>query len=459
VTIVADPPQADPVDEPTPVVLDVTERGDADPPASTPGGTDLEFRPDVEGLRAVAIILVVLYHSGVSWMSGGFVGVDVFFVISGFLITGLLLREHEKRGRISIPGFYARRSRRILPAAMLVVLVTILIAHGAQNFFDYSNTAQAGTWASLFAANIHFANIGTNYFAQGNTAPSPLLTYWSLAVEEQFYLVWPWLVVVFAFLTTQLVRHVPVQPSVLSVVRRLPVKLVVLVVALAVTIASFIWSMHANNDNATWAYFSPFTRGWELGVGAIAACIVGYLSKLNKWVGVVLAWGGMAAILVSACDLNVSVGVNVFPPTRALVPVLGAVAIILGGASGLGAGWFLGYHPIASETPLARAWARYQRANPMRLIGRVSYGWYLLHYPPMILFAGTLWQGPIPVHDRLYIAIVTLGISFLMYYLMERPIRRSSYLASRPWVSIMMGLSCVAAAFCVCELYHLGFSY
>src|ERR1019366_8844811 len=135
---------------------DDVSRAAADPPANTPGGVDLEFRGDIEGLRAVAVLLVVLYHSGVSWLPGGSVGVDVFFVISGFLITGLLIREHEKRGRISIPGFYARRARRILPAGMLVVIAAILFAHYKQNFLAYANTATDAKFSALFAAHFHF---------------------------------------------------------------------------------------------------------------------------------------------------------------------------------------------------------------------------------------------------------------------------------------------------------------
>ncbi len=441
-----------------PAVRDDVERAEADPPAATPGGIDLRFRPDIEGLRAVAILLVVLYHCGISWMPGGFVGVDVFFVISGFLITGILLRETERRGRISISGFYARRSRRILPAAMLVVIVTVLMAHHFQSEVDFDNTAIAGKWASIFAANIHFANINTNYF-QMSQAPSPFLTYWSLAVEEQFYIVWPIVVLGVGFLTTALLRRVPVRVS-------------VLVVATIVTVSSFLWAVHANGLNATWAYFSPFTRGWELGVGAMTAAIVamvpwralveapGRRAALLRWGGVVAAFGGIAMILVSATDYTIaqSSGVNpTFPPSKALIPVLGAVLVVLGGATGLGAGWLLGCTPARGTGLASAAWVQMQRCNPMRLIGRVSYGWYLLHWPPMILWIGVYYQGVLlPVHERLLIAVITLGISFVMYYVLEKPIRRSRYLASRPWVSIAMGLSLVTAAFCVSELYHKG---
>ena len=154
---------------------------------------EISFRSDVEGLRAVAVTLVVLFHAGVSWLPGGYIGVDVFFVISGFLITGLLLREHERKGRISLQGFYARRARRILPAAMLVIILTVVASYFIQNFIEYGNVAEDGRWTSLFAGNFRFAAIGTGYF-QKSVAPSPLQHFWTLAVEEQFYVVWPALV-------------------------------------------------------------------------------------------------------------------------------------------------------------------------------------------------------------------------------------------------------------------------
>ncbi|HEY8080764.1 MAG TPA: acyltransferase, partial [Acidimicrobiales bacterium] len=376
-----------------------------------------------EGLRCVAVVLVVLYHCNIKWASGGFVGVDVFFVISGFLITGLLLREHDKRRSVSLPGFYARRSRRILPAGMLVIIGTLLMAHHYQNIIAYSYTTQDGKWAALFAANVHFANVGTDYFLQ-STDPlkaSPLLHYWSLAVEEQFYFVWPTLVLVVGLLT-----------------RRIPIRLSVFVAALVATIASYWWADHASSLNATWAYYSPWTRGWELGIGAIAATCVAYAARLPRWAGFALAWAGMIAIVVSS---HIYGPLTVFPGPAALLPVLGAVAVIVGGASGIGAGHALSLPPV-------------------RAVGRVSYGWYLLHYPPMILLIGALpSSGPLPVHERLLIAAVTLVVAFIMYALLEKPIRRSRQLAVRPWASIAMGLTFVAAAFLVSALLQKGFSY
>ena len=170
------------------VVLDSRYSASGDEAGTAPG--DRRFRPDVEGLRAVAIGFVVLYHAGVPLVSGGYIGVDVFFVISGFVITGLLLRERQVNGSTSIVSFYARRVRRILPAATLVIISTVVLAYVALGVVSGNNTADDGRWAAVFLANFHFESVGTNYFT-ALRPPSPLQNYWSLSVEEQFYLVYP----------------------------------------------------------------------------------------------------------------------------------------------------------------------------------------------------------------------------------------------------------------------------
>jgi peptidoglycan/LPS O-acetylase OafA/YrhL len=388
--------------------VDDVQRGDADPPASSPGGIDLPFRPDVEGLRAVAVVLVVLYHAGVSTFAGGYVGVDVFFVISGYLITGLLLREHEKRRKISIPGFYARRARRILPAAMVVIVATLLISHHIQNPIAYEQYDDEAKWATMFLANFHFAYENTSYFLQGSLSPSPFLHFWSLAVEEQFYVVWPTVVIVAGL-----------------IFRRFPLRHVVLIVAVAGSVASFIYSVHLTDTNLIWSYYSPFSRAWELGVGAIAATLARPSMRIPRRLGLVVAWAGIGAIAYGALTYS---ALTPYPGTYALAPVLGAAAVVVGGASGLGAGHLLTLRPVRS-------------------VGRVSYGWYLLHYPPMILFTGVLWSQPLSVHERLLIGVVTLGLAYAMYYVLERPIRRSKFLSRHPWWSIAMGLAFVAGAF------------
>lgn len=166
-----------------------------DEAGTAPG--DRKFRPDVEGLRTIAILLVVLFHAGLARVTGGFVGVDVSFVVSGFVITGLLWREHASSrwehsasGRIRLLAFYGRRSRRILPAAILVIILTILASYHWLGFLTGDDTAHVGRLAALFYANFHFIATGTNYLAS-QAPPSALQNYWSLSVEEQFYVVYP----------------------------------------------------------------------------------------------------------------------------------------------------------------------------------------------------------------------------------------------------------------------------
>jgi len=217
------------------------------------GPGDRRFRPDVEGLRAVAVLLVVLYHAGVPGLTGGFVGVDVFFVISGFVITGLLLRERASTDRTSLLSFYARRCRRILPAATLVILSTVALSYFFLGVVTGANTAGDGRWAAIFLANFHFESIGTDYFLSLRP-PSPLQNFWSLSVEEQFYIVYP---SVFLVLSKWRGR--------LSLRGRLTL------VLLPVIVLSYTLSIVETSHSPAAAYFSPFTRAWELALGALIA--------------------------------------------------------------------------------------------------------------------------------------------------------------------------------------------
>src|SRR6478736_6755468 len=163
-------------------------------PAMSPTTAPSHNRLDIQGLRAIAVLAVVADHAGLSGFAGGYVGVDVFFVVSGFLITGLLLREKERDGRISLGGFYARRARRILPASTLVLVAIVTYAAAELSYRAVERITTDAAWAAVFLANVRFARQGTDYFAEG-LPPSPVQHFWSLAVEEQFYLVWPALLV------------------------------------------------------------------------------------------------------------------------------------------------------------------------------------------------------------------------------------------------------------------------
>ena len=240
-------------------------------------GQALKHRTDIDGLRGLAVLAVFAGHLGLPLAPGGFVGVDVFFVISGFLITSLLVREASRTGRISLLGFYARRARRILPAAAVVAVATVVASVLFLPLVRAVEVITDSVWAAAFAANIRFATVGTDYFAKGEPA-SPLQHYWSLAVEEQFYLVWPLLLVGAAWLAAA-------RGGTLG--RRTPLLLIGVL-----STASLAWSVYATYESPTTAYFSTLTRAWELGVGAALAVLmsrsqVGAPRRVVEGIGIV----------------------------------------------------------------------------------------------------------------------------------------------------------------------------
>ncbi len=367
---------------------------------------DRRFRPDVEGLRAVAVALVVLYHAGIPRLTGGFVGVDVFFVISGFVITGVLLREREGSGTTSFFDFYARRVRRILPAATLVIVVVVLATYVALGFITGNNTANDGRWAAVFLSNFHFASVGTSYL-ESLRPPSPLQNYWSLSVEEQFYAVYPLLFVVVA--RSRGKGRPPLHGR--------------LVVALtAVVAASFWWSVVQTSSNPAVAYFSPFTRAWELSAGALVAVGTVWLRRLPIRWAAVLSWAGLGAILYSAFAFNSE---TAYPGSLVAIPVCGAALVIGGGvvAPTWGAEAVLGLRPF-------------------RWLGKLSYSLYLWHWPILIIVAENTGRSRLPVDESLALITVALGLSWVTFRLIENPIRHVR-LPSRQ--SVLLGLILVAA--------------
>lgn len=350
--------------------------------------------------------MVVLNHAGVPALQGGYVGVDVFFVVSGFLITGLLLKEAERGRRISLLGFYARRARRILPAATLVLAVTVVSSFVLIGGTSAARTAEDGQWAALFASNFRAISQGTDYWAS-DFPPSPLQHYWSLAIEEQFYLFWPASMV-----------------AVAAIGRRVPLR-TRLTFLLAVTIAvSLAWSVYATTENASAAYFSPLTRTWELAAGAILAVLTPTIMRLPVFLAAVTSVSGLIAIAAAALTLD---EYTRFPGAAAILPVGGTVLVIIGG----------------TITP-KRGAEVLLRCRPLQWLGKLSYSLYLWHWPVLVLAAASLGTE-LAMTTKLAFVGVALALSVVTYKYVESPVRNSSWLkAPRPSVSVAFGAALVA---------------
>jgi peptidoglycan/LPS O-acetylase OafA/YrhL len=363
-----------------------------DPSANTVPPKAKGKRADIQGLRAIAVLAVIFDHL-VHWPSGGFVGVDVFFVISGFLITGLLLREHDKTGTISFAGFYLRRIRRIMPAAVTVLVVTAAAAYLLFNFGRAQQTTWDAVWSLLFSANWHFAFVGTDYF-QASGPVSPLQHFWSLAVEEQFYFVWPWLMLLIFWLGGRSTKWDKAKAH-----RAIAVAMV------AIVVSSLSWAVLETASNPTMAYFSTLSRAWELGVGALIAVFASAFHGIPPAVRPVLAWVGIAGI---AWSLFAITSESAFPAPWAAAPVLATALVIIAGTGGRQR--FL--------WPLTNKVTGY--------VGAISYSLYLWHFPVVILLTSLL-----PEESPLYIPValvLMLGLAVAAYHGIENPILKSTWL-------------------------------
>jgi peptidoglycan/LPS O-acetylase OafA/YrhL len=365
-------------------------------------------RLDVQGLRALAVAAVVLDHAGLPGVGGGYVGVDIFFVVSGFLITGQLARRLETTGRIGFADFYARRARRILPASLTVLALTAI---GVLFFVPPTLRSQAMTDAAavaLYAPNYVFAARGTDYLA--NTTPSVFQHYWSLGVEEQFYLLWPALL----GLAWLLLRH-----------RRRAIAAVLGLLAAA----SFVAGLVLTQTNQPWAFFALWPRAWELAAGGLLALAAPAVARLlPPWAARVLGWAGLAGI-VAACTLFSAD--TVFPGTAALLPVLATVAVIASGEV-----------LATGDAPARGSVAAVLALRPFQFLGAISYSLYLVHWPlEQLPQAAVGYENPLPLTEKLALAGLAVPIAWLMYRLLENPVRHAAVLAkARPRRSLLAAL-------------------
>ena len=371
--------------------------------------------PEVEGLRAIAVLAVLLYHAHLGF-SGGYVGVDVFFVVSGFLITGLMLREYETTGRVSLGQFYARRARRLLPAATLVLLTTVILARFLLDTLGAHRSAVDALYAAGFVSNFHFAAQGADYFHRG-AGLSTLQHWWSLAVEEQFYLAWP-ITLVTTWRLSRRFRH------------RISASTAALLVTGAIAVAGFVAGLRLTTTNPSWAYFATWSRGWELALGASAALwwhrqdrLIA--SPLRARIAGVGGWLGLAAIAWGIFRFDSR---TPFPGTAALVPVLGTLAVIVS---------------------IGTAWgpARILSVRPLQWIGGRSYGIYLWHWPLLVLLEARVTAPSAPV--RAVTLLVSVAAAAITYVIVENPVRHQRRLVTSSFASLTVGGVLVGATFVV----------
>jgi peptidoglycan/LPS O-acetylase OafA/YrhL len=365
-------------------------------------GDQDHFRPDIEGLRGLAVMLVVVFHAGLLSRSdiqlrGGFISLDLFFVVSGFLITGLLIRERERTGRISFSRFYARRVRRILPAAAAVLLVTIPVSYSLVALVDRPAVMEDAASSALSIANIRFA-LTTDYF--NPVSFSPFLHFWSLGVEEQFYFVWPALMAVVAWRRPRLGAAVALG---------------------TIVVIGFLASVVVTRDNPAAAYYMLPTRAWQLAAGGILAIGAGSLDRLPGRYRrlaerslAALGWTALVGLLLAAVVIDFRT--TPYPGSWALVPTLAGVLLIASGTQRFGPGLLL-------------------RSMPIRFLGKISYSLYLWHWPVLIL--GGLWlRGPLSdsltLAQALALAGLSIPIATLSWAFIEEPFRRGRVPLPRP---------------------------
>ncbi|GAB3174582.1 acyltransferase family protein [Myceligenerans halotolerans] len=367
-------------------------------------------RADIQALRAFAVMAVVLFHLWPIHMPGGYIGVDAFFAISGFLITAHLLRETDRTGTVDLPKFWARRVRRLLPASLLVIIVSavgvlLLLPRGAWQTFLSDSVA-----ATFYFLNWSLAAQAVDYLAAENAA-SPVQHYWSLSVEEQFYLVWPLLIVASLWFARRTGRTGRAS--------------IFLVLAL-VTAASLAYGIVLTSLDPASAYFVTPTRAWQFGAGALLAFIPVTLAR-HRPLSAATAWAGIAMLVVSAFAYGAT---TPFPGVAALLPIAGVLLVVLAGES---------EHPLAPT--------RFYELRPVQWLGDYSYSIYLWHWPPIVILPYVV--GTLSWPHKILILAGTLFLAWLTKKYVEDPFRASSYLRARkPRVTFaaLAGATAVAVA-------------
>lgn len=389
------------------------ERHEVGSPVRTGRPATHAKRDDIQGLRAVAVLIVVAYHAGMPFVPGGFVGVDLFFVLSGFLITQLLLREIAATGTIDLREFWARRARRILPVSALVLATTMLAVRAFMSPLERGAIGTDVLWSALFSGNWRFAQQQTDYLASDRD-PSPVLHYWSLGVEEQFYLVWPLLLIALAGVWRISGRRTTGRALIFGGAFTV------------VILASLAYCIRTTAANQPYAFFGTPSRAWQLAAGALTALAVPAILRWRPRTRAVL--GAMGLVLFGLCvlvlDESGSAGLA-YPSWLAVAPTLAGVLLIVSGTG-----------------PYSRL-NRLLAVRPLTYVGDISFSLYLWHWPVLVIGMAALDARTPEV--RVTLVVLALALSVASHHLVENPLRRARVLVRRPALSLAVGAALVVA--------------
>ena len=344
-----------------------------------------KFRPEIEGLRAVAAMLVAIYHIWFGNVSGG---VDVFFVISGFLITTSLLSRYQKHNKIDFIGFILRLAKRLFPVGFTVLFITTIGCILWLPEIRWEQTANEVFASALYFQNWELAINAVDYLGQNNEA-SPFQHFWAMSIQGQFYVIWPILLLVAILLAKYIFKT--------------SLKSVFLWTLVVVCGFSFAYSVYLTAINQPWAYFDTFTRVWEFGIGGVISLIIAKV-RLPRTISFVIGWAGLIALVTCGVILQVA---TVFPGYAALWPVLSAIFILFAGDQG---GRF-GVHQLLSTKPLMK-------------FGGISYAFYLWHWPVLLFYLLLTSQEQVSTLEGIGIIAFAAILSYVSTSLIEKPIRK-----------------------------------
>ena len=361
------------------------------------------FRDDIQALRAIAVVAVVINHSKIA-LPSGFIGVDMFFVISGFLITQHLYKELNNNGIISLKSFYARRIMRILPPAIVILIITLLLSLSFLSPVQLMSNLYDGLWATFSGLNYRLGLNGSNYFSN-NQAVSPFQHFWSLCVEEQFYFIWP-LVMIAVFR----------QFGLSNLRKALNWTLLVIIV---ITLFLSIWT---TNNNPSLAYFGLHTRAWQLAIGAWLAINLKYFVNLKNTTAQILFWLGTIILGFGFWTINES---TAYPSWWALIPTIATTLIIVSGSN-----------PDNPRTIQQKIF----ELPILQYLGNISYSWYLVHWPVMVVMFYNIGEAIQP-SDKVLSIVIGFVLTIIFYHCVEKPIRFNRYFKDNQKRIFALGIS------------------